>query len=226
MEDSHRPVARDLPVLSKGGLRPVEAALRYAGYLLVQARWGWRLGHLGWRSVLDRPDLVTHPQKIRIGSRVEIRKGARLEARGAANDPSPVIEIGSRTQIHNYFHCGAVERVKIGERVLVAGRVYVTDHDHDPGRPGSPPVSNRRVRVAPTEIEDDCWLGEGSMVLKGVRVGRGSIVAAGAIVTRDVPPYTIVAGIPARPVRRWNDAEADWVDCRTEELATRRRAEP
>jgi acetyltransferase-like isoleucine patch superfamily enzyme len=52
------------------------------------------------------------------------------------------------------------------------------------------------------------------MVLKGVRVGRGSVVAAGAIVTSNVPPYTIVAGIPARPIRRWSEDDEDWVDCR------------
>jgi lipopolysaccharide O-acetyltransferase len=208
-----RPVARALPALASGP-RPIQTLLRYARYGWARIRWGRRLAGLGRKSVIVRPDLVTNPHKIRIGDGVEIRKGARLEARGVADDPSPVLQIGSGTLIHNYFHCGAVEWVQIGDRVLIAGRVYITDHDHDPGVPGEPAVSNRRVRVQPTVIEDDCWLGEGSMVLKGVRVGRGSVVAAGAIVTSDVPPYTIVAGIPARPIRRWSEDDEDWVDCR------------
>ena len=74
-----------------------------------------------------------------------------------------------------------------------------------------PPIRTGRVLSAPTAIEDDCWLGEGCMVLKGVRVGRGSIVGAGAVVNRDVPPYHIVVGAPARAVKRWDAGTQTWV---------------
>ena len=56
-------------------------------------------------------------------------------------------------------------------------------------------------KSAPITIEDDVWLATRAVVLKGVTVGRGAVVATGAVVTKDVPPYTLVAGVPARPIR-------------------------
>ena len=56
-------------------------------------------------------------------------------------------------------------------------------------------------KAAPITIEDDAWLATRAVVLKGVTVGRGAVVAAGAVVTKDVPPYTVAAGVPARVIR-------------------------
>ncbi|BCP99101.1 hypothetical protein TthHB5008_b22890 (plasmid) [Thermus thermophilus] len=52
------------------------------------------------------------------------------------------------------------------------------------------------------EVDHDVWIGHGAVVLAGVRIGRGAVVGAGSVVTRDVPPYTVVAGVPTRPIRR------------------------
>jgi acetyltransferase-like isoleucine patch superfamily enzyme len=200
--------ARALEPVGAGPLARARRGLRALAHWL---RWRPRFAAFGWRSVLERPDLVTGASGIAIGRRVEIRRGARLESRRTGSAAGPNLYIGDGTQIHMYFHCGAAERVEIGRNVLIAGRVYVTDHDHDPGRPGDPPIRTGRVLSAATAIEDDCWLGEGCMVLKGVRVGRGSIVGAGAVVNRDVPPYHIVVGAPARAVKRWDAGTQTWV---------------
>ena len=61
-------------------------------------------------------------------------------------------------------------------------------------------IFSGRPELPPTVLEDDCWLGFGVTVIAGVRIGRGAIVAAGAVVTKDVDPYTIVGGVPARPI--------------------------
>ncbi|WP_165251625.1 DapH/DapD/GlmU-related protein [Adlercreutzia sp. ZJ304] len=58
------------------------------------------------------------------------------------------------------------------------------------------------LEPAPIHIEDDVWIGSGAIVLPGVRIGRGSVVAAGAVVTKDVPSMTVVGGIPAKPIKR------------------------
>lgn len=174
-----------------GGLRLVLAAVHFL-------RWRWRCAGFGWRSVLVSPDLLTGLRRVRIGRGVKIRKGARIEAVGdAAGD---LISIGDGTSIHFRFHVGAAHRVKIGRNVLIAGDVFVTDHDHEPPTPGRPRASGR-LRVAPTVIEDDCWLGEGARVLKGVHLGQGCVVGANAVVTRSFPPYSIVGGVPARLLR-------------------------
>jgi lipopolysaccharide O-acetyltransferase len=191
-----------------GGLR------RRWRLLESRLRWSWRFAAFGQGSILNRPDLLTAPRGIHIGRGVEIRRGARLEAMCLEDGPpGPRIRIGDGTSIHFYFHCGAAERVEIGCRVLIAGRVYVTDHDHDLGAPGRAPLAADGVYVAPVRIDDDCWLGEGAIVLKGVQLGRGCIVAAGAVVTRSFPPWTLVAGVPARALRRYDERAQAWVRC-------------
>lgn len=198
--------------LARGGLaRLVERARRGAVAALHQLRWRWRFAAFGARSVLSRPDFLAGTRFIEIGRGVHIWRGARLEAIERQPGAAPRLSIGDGTSIHMYFHCGAAERVEIGRDVLIAGHVYVTDHDHDLGRPGTSARRSPRLDSAPTVIEDECWLGEGCKVLKGVRLGRGAVVGAGAVVTRDVAPYTLVVGVPARPLRRFDPVADEWV---------------
>jgi acetyltransferase-like isoleucine patch superfamily enzyme len=68
------------------------------------------------------------------------------------------------------------------------------------------PMRHQPPTVAPIVLEDDVWIGMGVLVLPGVRIGRGSIIAAGAIVTRDIPPGSVAAGQPARVTRRRAEA--------------------
>jgi acetyltransferase-like isoleucine patch superfamily enzyme len=91
----------------------------------------------------------------------------------------------------------------IGQRVSIATNVtLVVDSNPNNSRLDQQPyVKEHLIKTAPVIIEDDVWLGTNAVVLPGVRVGRGAIVGAGAVVTRDVPPFTVVAGVPARPVR-------------------------
>jgi maltose O-acetyltransferase len=63
-------------------------------------------------------------------------------------------------------------------------------------------ISDQGYTHAPIKIEDDVWVGFQAIILPGVTIGRGSIVGAGAVVTKDVPPYTVVVGVPARPLRQ------------------------
>lgn len=96
--------------------------------------------------------------------------------------------------------CWVYPGVELGRYALLAPNVSIMGQDHASlaGTPlifaGSPPA--RR-----TIIEDDVWLGTGAIVMTGLRIGRGTIVAAGSVVTKDLPPYAIAAGVPAVPIR-------------------------
>lgn len=95
----------------------------------------------------------------------------------------------------------AMRRIEIGEAVMIGAGASVFDHDFHPldaadRRRGD----DSRLGIAPVAIGPDVWLGAGAMVLKGVTIGRGAVVGAGAVVTRDVPAWTIVAGVPSRVV--------------------------
>lgn len=165
-------------------------------------RWRWRFHSFGWRSRLARPDMLTNPRAISIGKKVLIRKGARLEAVGEWDGKRPKIKIGDGTAIQFYFHCGAAKCVTIGENVLISGRVYITDHDHVFDDHQLPARKCHELKSAPVIIGDGAWLGEGCVILKGVTVGDRAVVGANAVVTKDVPPFTVVGGVPAQVIRK------------------------
>jgi maltose O-acetyltransferase len=91
----------------------------------------------------------------------------------------------------------ASNEIRIGNNCRIAPQVYLMDGDFHA-------VEDRLAagKTRPIIIEDDAWLATRCMVLKGVTIGKGAVVAAGAIVTKDVPPYTMVAGIPAKPIKK------------------------
>lgn len=95
-------------------------------------------------------------------------------------------------------------RVEIGRNVLIGARVLITDHDHEFLDRSTPPVKSPVLICRPVKIEDEVWIGEGVVVLKGTTIGRRSVVGANSVVTHDIPPYSIAAGVPARVIGRVN----------------------
>ena len=106
------------------------------------------------------------------------------------------LEFGDQVDVGEFTHIRANGGLRIGSRVLIAAHVTITTREH--------PVQLPRWGVtndAPIVIEDDVWIGAGAIVLPGVTIGRGAVVAAGAVVTASVEPFTVVAGVPARPIK-------------------------
>jgi acetyltransferase-like isoleucine patch superfamily enzyme len=177
-------------------LKKIHNLVRYIYNYLF---WKPRFYSWGWKSELRKPDLLYQTKAISIGKQVQIRKGARIETIGDWDGQDPKIIIGDGTSIHLYFHCGAAHSVKIGKNVLIAGRVYISDHDHEFDNAVFPPCKSGLI-ILPVVIEDEVWIGEGAVILKGVTIGKRAVVGANAVVTKDVPPYTVVGGIPAREI--------------------------
>lgn len=115
------------------------------------------------------------------------------------------IRIGNDVRIQPGFFAIAIEaHISIGSKVIIGPRVGMITGDHNTsvvGRYMYDVSEKRESDDAPIVVEDDVWIGYGAIILKGVRVGRGSAVAAGAVVTSDVPNYAIVAGVPAKLLR-------------------------
>jgi len=113
--------------------------------------------------------------------------------------------IGAGCHITGPLHVDLTAPVCIGARVYTGYDVMLLTADHELDGPEQ--RCGRRV-FRPVHVEDGAWLGSRVVVLPGVRIGRGAVVAAGAVVTRDVPPHTLVGGVPARHLRALDDVEA------------------
>jgi acetyltransferase-like isoleucine patch superfamily enzyme len=109
------------------------------------------------------------------------------------------LSIGSNTYINRRTFLDAIDSLIVGSNVAIGPGCYITDHDH--GMDGGRPVLMQEMVAAPTHIEDDVWIGANVVVLKGVTIGRGTIVGAGSVVTRSLPPNSIAVGVPAKVLR-------------------------
>jgi acetyltransferase-like isoleucine patch superfamily enzyme len=170
------------------------------------------LAEIGDRSVVYPPALIIGHHLIRIGSDVVVHPGAFLsvvdEQEGKRYEARLVIGDGTRIGFDMVIACcGSIE---IGKNVLTADRVYIGDTYHEYRDVTRPVLDQGLGDPRPVSIGDGSFLGINSAVLPGVSVGEGAYVAANAVVTADVPAHSLVAGNPARVVRRWDGTA--WVE--------------
>lgn len=120
------------------------------------------------------------------------------------------IKIGSNTGISGGSICSAVS-VEIGRECLIGANVTISDTDFHPINPVGRAYNNNPLDIAslPVVVEDNVFIGTGAIILKGVRIGKNSVIGAGAVVTNDVPPDSIAAGNPAKVIRKILDKSGD-----------------
>ena len=111
--------------------------------------------------------------------------------------PEIHLNLGDNSNIGAYCYIGCSGRIDIGKNVLMSPRVSFFAENHNYSNINTP-MKDQGVTRMPIIVEDDCWLASGSTILAGAHIGEGAIVAAGAVVTKEVPPFAIVGGIPAK----------------------------
>jgi acetyltransferase-like isoleucine patch superfamily enzyme len=143
-----------------------------------------------------------------IGAQVTVSAGIMP---GHDLGPDPVLRIGDRCVIGRGSHIVAHQSVEIGDDVWTGPYVYVTDQNHGYADPGTP-IGRQWPVNRPVSIGAGSWLGAGAIVLPGASIGRNVVVAAGSVVRGQIPDRCVVAGVPAKVVRRhtaagWDPAE-------------------
>lgn len=136
--------------------------------------------------------------------------GCRFEAYnyGVSNNDKILI-FGNNIEIGDNVHIAAGECISIGNNVLMASKIFITDmlHGSYSGEYVDSPVStpnSRKISIKHVIIEDNVWIGESVSIMPGVRIGCGSVIGANSVVTKNIPPYCIAVGNPAKPIKRYN----------------------
>lgn len=156
---------------------------------------GWRGASVGAKTGVGARCSVDRPRGLSLGMRVFVESDVYFK----------IVSFQSRVIVGDFSFIGrgceidCDNEVRIGSHCLLAPGCFVTDHVHriEP----SQRIDLQGCRSAPVVIEDDVWLGARCVVLPGVTIGRGAVIGAGAVVTRDVPSMAVATGVPARVSR-------------------------
>ena len=204
----------------RSSLRNVAAArawewLQLHGSIGPASARALRFGAFGEGSVVRFPwNAIMNERYIRIGSGTMIGEGVALSAgmvEGQECMTDPVVSIGDRCLIGRGSGIVGHLSIQIGDDVWTGHHVYITDQNHgylDVNRP----ISTQSQPERPVSIGDGSWIGAGSMVLPGARIGRHVTIGANSVVTGEIPDRSVAVGAPARVIRRYTDGRG-WEDC-------------
>ena len=150
--------------------------------------------------------LLVGGNSISVGSNCEFGNNIQLTAWAQFSGEvfSPSLTIGNDCGIGDDSHITCINQVKIGNNVRTGKKILITDNAHGASlkelldiNPHIRPMFSK----GPVIVEDNVWIGEKASIMPGVKIGRGSIIAANSVVTKDVPAYSMVAGVPARLIK-------------------------
>lgn len=191
-------------------------ALRAVSYRLLFKRLGRGVA-IGQNVTIRRPDRiqiedgviisdnVTLDAKGDTGAGIILRKGAFIGQGTIISMGGGTIEIAEGANIGSNCRIGTLGTTRIGRKSLIAAYVYIVGGGHQSNQIDIPIIDQPSESRGGAEIGDGCWIGAFTMVMDGTRVGHDAIVGAHSLVTRDIPPFAVAYGIPARVQRDRRD---------------------
>lgn len=187
--------------------RVLPAKVGFLWYVLcrnvVTARFKSRFASFGEQSLLASGVKLLSPRFISIGNHSSVMRHCILEACPDAG-LAPQLQIGNHVSLGEYSHITCANRVEIGDGVLTGRFVLISDNSHgktDGSEAGLPPLARPVYSNGPIVIGKNVWIGDKATVLANVSVGEGAIIAANAVVTKDVPADAVVGGCPAKIIK-------------------------
>lgn len=163
----------------------------------------------GLRCSIYRPDIIEGEQYISLHDNVSISTGCWLLCLPTTETPIPHLSIGQGTVIGRFAHIVSIDNVTIGERVLIADGVYISDNLHSFNDIEKSVIIQPVVSAGNVNIGDNVWIGEGVSIV-GASIGRNSVVGANSVVTHDIPEYSVAVGSPARVIKQYNFEMKRW----------------
>ena len=183
----------------------------YLTYCKVRTYTVWSKARL-----IRFPIDIRNKKNIDLGRNLTTGVGCRIECFPIDDIGEMVLKFGENVQMNDYVHITAAKSVEIGDNVLMASKIYISDCSHgsylgdsNDSNPLTSPIG-RPLSVKPVKIENNVWLGEFVSVLPGVTIGQGTIVGANSVVSKSLPPNVIAVGSPAKPIKKFNFETNQW----------------
>lgn len=170
-----------------------------------------RFGNFHCTSHMGKPLRLVNPKYIQIGKHITILPLARMECIRNWND-TPLkgeIIIGDGTSIEQNCHIIAADRLEIGKDVTISSFVYIADCSHSIDDMTGDVIS-KPLNIKQTKIGDGAFIGIGARIMPGVTIGKYAVIGANAVVTKNVPAYHMVGGIPARTLKIYDLKKKEW----------------
>lgn len=170
-----------------------------------------QFGKIGKGSKISKQILLTNRKSIRLGLSVLLMPNSRIEliTNYAGETFKPAFIIGNYSQIHQNCHITCAEKIEIGNNVVVVSNVTITDIIH-PHEDVTIPINKARIKTFPVKIEDEVYIYNNSIILPGVSIGKHSIIGANSVVNKNIPPYSIAVGNPAKVIKQFNFETNIW----------------
>jgi acetyltransferase-like isoleucine patch superfamily enzyme len=169
-------------------------------------------GSIGKDTIIHTPFHSNYAKEIYIGDNCVMFGSGWLDTipEYAGVKFSPRLEIGDGTYMGFRVHISVCSSVTIGKNVVMADSVYITDSLHGYQDVNAPVMPQPLVLPGPVTIEDEVWLGQAVCVMPNVTIGRHSVVGSNSVVTKDIPPYSVAVGCPAKVIRQYNHELGKW----------------
>lgn len=179
-------------------------------YLFVRPYYKILLKKIGHRSKIISPLKIYGHGNISIGNEVIIEYKTWLAALPQTGAAICNLIIGNGTSIGHFNHIYATSSIIIGENVLTGDKVYITDNLHS-YEDINHPISRQPIKqIKEVKIGDGTWLGENVCII-GSSLGKGCVIGANSVVTRDIPDYSVAVGSPARIIKRYDKVSGEWL---------------
>lgn len=160
---------------------------------------------IGMPSYIGKPIFLLGVNKIKIGTRVRIYPHVRMEVHGENSS----IEIGDNVGIGQNVHITSGSNLKIGKSSTILANVFITDIDHD-YQEINKPILEQEMIIKKTEIGENCFIGIGACIQAGTILGKQCVVGANSVVRGTFDDYTVLAGVPAKPIKKYNFETQTW----------------
>ena len=204
---------------------PLRRAAKVLRVFRVLCNWIWsrnlqhELRAVGPGFNVDCTTRIFGPHQVQIGANFFAGRGLKITTfihPDSDSEQSVMLRIGNGVAMNEYVTITALDPIELEDGVLIGSRVYIGNSNHGiykgshHGPPDVPPNLRPLVGSGSIAIGRNCWIGEGAIVPRGVRVGKGAVIAAGSVVTNDIPANSVAAGNPARVVKQFLETTLTW----------------